>query len=229
MHISRKLILNAMTLAVLAMGVAFMPQQAYATADAEKKDAAPAEKKDDAPKADEVEKPAPVAPAPAPAATPAAAPAATSAAPQSPWQKRCQDLKEGEKTVGRYCEAVQQLFLSQKDKPDVPPQRLAEIAVGFPPVEKGKATGVVVLPLGILVQEKIRVLVDDKKLVNIPVRFCEQGGCVAIFSPDKGDLEKMGKGKVLAVIATAMGGQDVRIELPLDGFSTIVDDVKPKS
>lgn len=42
--------------------------------------------------------------------------AAAEAPPNSDWQARCQDIKDGEKVTGKYCEAVQSLYVVKKDE-----------------------------------------------------------------------------------------------------------------
>ena len=61
------------------------------------------------------------------------------------WISRCEDIKDGEKVTGQYCEAVQQLFVMQKDADPSTAQRVAEMAIGYPPGSEDKAQGVLVL------------------------------------------------------------------------------------
>lgn len=160
-----------------------------------------------------------------------AKPAATAETPpNNDWQARCQDLAEGGKVTGKYCEAVQSLYVIKKneDPQKTTTQRVAEMAIGYPPGSTAKsAQAVVILPLGIVVNEKVTMDVDGKDLTKFDVRFCDVGGCVAIFSLDKGEIEKMRKGKELNLKAQAMTGQPVVIGLPLAAFDTVIATLIP--
>ncbi len=147
------------------------------------------------------------------------------------WQLRCQDLKEGDQVTGKYCEAVQSLYVVQTDKDSkkTNTQRIAELAVGYPPGRKGKtAQAVVILPLGIIVNEKIMVEVDGSGIDKIETRFCDNGGCVALFELDKGALAKMSKGKEISFRTKSAANQPVFIGLPLSAFGTVLEQIAPK-
>ncbi len=156
--------------------------------------------------------------------------AAAEAPPNSDWQARCQDIKEGEKVTGKYCEAVQSLYVVKKDEDPkkTTTQRIAEMAVGYPPGSTAKsAQAVAILPLGIVVNEKVVIEVDGKDLMKFDVRFCDVGGCVGIFNLDKGEIEKMRKGKELNFKTQTMAGQPVVIGLPLAAFDTVIGPLIP--
>lgn len=165
------------------------------------------------------------APAPVPAKE-----ATAEAPPNSDWQSRCQDIKEGEKVTGQYCEAVQSLYVVKKDEDPkkTTTQRIAEMAVGYPPGSTAKsAQAVAILPLGIVVNEKVAMEVDGDSLMKFDVRFCDVGGCVGIFSLDKGAIEKMRKGKELNFKTQTVAGQPVVIGLPLAAFDTVIGKLIP--
>ncbi len=146
------------------------------------------------------------------------------------WQARCQDVGENETVASKYCEAVQSLYVIQKnDDPEKSTtQRVAEMAVGYPPGSTAKAAqAVAILPLGIVVNEEVSVEVDGKRLFKFEVRFCDVGGCVGIFNIDKGVIEKMRKGKELSFKTKTVSGQPVVIGLPLSGFDTVIGTLIP--
>ncbi len=152
------------------------------------------------------------------------------APPNSDWQSRCQDIKEGEKVTGQYCEAVQSLYVVKKDEDPkkTSTQRIAEMAVGYPPGSTAKsAQAVAILPLGIVVNEKVVIEIDGNDLMKFDIRFCDVGGCVGIFNLDKGAIEKMRKGKELNFKTQAMSGQPVVIGLPLTAFDTVIGKLIP--
>lgn len=146
------------------------------------------------------------------------------------WQARCQDIKDGEKATGPYCEAVQSLYVIQKDEDPAKSttQRVAEMAVGYPPGSSAKAAqAVAILPLGIIVNEKVVIEIDGNDMMKFEIRFCDVGGCIGIFNLDKGAIQKMRKGKELSFKTKTMAGQPVVIGLPLAGFDTVIGKLIP--
>jgi invasion protein IalB len=157
--------------------------------------------------------------------------AQTPAATGDAWVNRCEDLKDGEKVVGKYCEAFQRLSVMQKDAAPETAQRLAEFAIGYPPVEKGdaKAKGALILPLGILVNQKTKIAIDGKDAMEFSVRYCDNGGCVAVMDLSNGLIDKLRKGNELTIKAEAATGQPVNITMSLKGLATALDKAKPKA
>jgi invasion protein IalB len=107
-------------------------------------------------------------------------------------------------------------------------QRVTEMAIGYPPNIGDDAQGVIILPLGIVVDEDIVIEVDAKKALSFPVRYCDSGGCAALFKLDKGDIEKFRKGTEIMVKTKAFTGQPVTIALSLKNFVSVMDEIKPK-
>lgn len=143
------------------------------------------------------------------------------------WSQRCQDIKDPKdekKVTGHYCEIFQRLSLQSKDGKQV--QRVAEFATGYPPGEK-VARAVMVLPLGIMVQDTMSILIDEKDENHFHVQYCLADGCYATLNlPDK-VLEKIGKGKKLMFTGKFMNGQDLHIIMDLTGFSAALAKIKP--
>lgn len=151
-------------------------------------------------------------------------PTAGAAAPVGPaWDVRCAPVKNGEEVVGEYCEMVQNLSVIKKDADPSTAQRIVEIAIGYPPVEKGKASSLLILPLGILVTEDIVVEVDERKEMTAKIRHCEANGCVAMLPITPKIINKMASGKTLRVKAVAATGQPVTIDMSLEGFKEAHD------
>ncbi len=146
---------------------------------------------------------------------------------KDPWQTRCDDMKDGEKVVGKYCEMVQQIFVAQKDADPSTAQRLIEVVIGYPPADKGKASAVIILPLGILLDEKNTVEVDGAKLFDFGIRYCDNGGCAAVFQISEKDMAKLGKGKEMLVKGKAANGQDLVIAMSLQGFDAVRQQILP--
>lgn len=156
--------------------------------------------------------------------------AAPAAADENAWANRCEDLKEGEKVTGKYCEAFQRLSVMQKDADPKTAQRLAEFAIGYPPADKGKPRGVMILPLGIIVDEKVVIEIDGKESMKFAIHYCDQAGCVGLLELNAGLLDKMRKGQAMTVKTKANNGQPLQIGMSLKGLGDALDKAaKPKS
>jgi invasion protein IalB len=143
------------------------------------------------------------------------------------WAIRCEDIKEGEKPTGQYCEMMQNITITQKDQdPANNGQRLIEMAIGYPASEKGKAFAAVILPLGILVNKEVEVEIDGSKGFDFKIAYCDAGGCLASFHIDARDMEKLSKGKIMTIKTIAATGQPVAIEMSLAGFGDARDRIK---
>lgn len=153
------------------------------------------------------------------------------AADQSAWIVRCDDLKDkdSEKVTGQYCEMVQSISVAKKDADPSTAQRIFEMALGYPPLDKQRnAASVVIMPLGVLVTQDVVLEIDGDKLVDFKIQYCDAGGCIGTFQLKDKQIERMQKGKALTVKAVAATGQPVVIELSLNGFAAAYDKVKPK-
>lgn len=204
-----------LSLLVVAGAVAFAGNLAAQDAAKAKTEAAKTEaaKKEDAPKAD--------------AKKSDAAPAAD----KSAWIVRCDDIKDkdSEKVTGQYCEMVQSISVAKKDADPSTAQRIFEIALGYPPVDKQRtAASVVIMPLGVLVTQDVVLEIDGDKFVDFKIQYCDAGGCIGTFQLKDKQIEKLLKGKALTVKAVAATGQPVVIELSLNGFAGAYDKIKPK-
>ena len=145
------------------------------------------------------------------------------------WANRCDELKDKDgKATGKYCETFQRLSVVSGEGDKKQAQRVAEFAIGFPPADKGKASGVLILPLGVVVDSDIKIQIDDKDVMKFRVRYCDGGGCAAIMKLDGSLIEKMRKGKVMTVKAVAFSGAPVDVPFRLEGLGDMLDAARPK-
>ena len=158
----------------------------------------------------------PAAP-PTAAARPAAAPAKEA---ETLWLVRCDALKE----KGKYCEAFQNLSVRKKDSDPV--KRVAEFAVGYGADQKKKAQAAIILPLGVLVNEKLVIDVDDKREAEAEIRYCDISGCFAFTELSEGVLDKMRKGQKMMIKGRAANGQNLHIVMGLKGFGAALAKLK---
>lgn len=130
------------------------------------------------------------------------------------WTVRCQPQKEGAATADKgACEIFQRLVVKESMA------RVAEFAIGFP--DGGEvARGVVVLPLGILLQPGVEMRVDTGKPYAFKIRYCTEAGCFAYVNLDKAILDNMRQGTAANFLFKSADGKDVNLSMTLAGFST---------
>jgi len=146
------------------------------------------------------------------------------AAPQAAWQVRCEDAKPENKetkqpATPKMCEVFQRLTVEKTG------QRVVEVAFGYP-VDKKELNGVVILPLGILLEEETMMQVDNKDKIKLPIKFCAPGGCVSSQEINKGKIDALRKGKELKITGKASTGQALVITLTLDGLDTALKQIE---
>lgn len=141
------------------------------------------------------------------------------------WAKRCDDSDQS------YCEIVQQLSVVETG------QRLIEFAIGFPQQKSGEekkekpaegkdiASGVIILPLGVLLESGMRLQVDDHAPYKFQARFCQAAGCYAFISLPEPVLEIMRKGETVTVAFKEAGGKTVDIKMSLKGFTKALESI----
>jgi invasion protein IalB len=181
--------------------------------------------------------PPPVQPAPpAPKALPKAAPAAPKAAPQqqapapgaaakpaggveipplnySPWTKVCMKVQEGN--------AQQVCYTGKEGRLDT-----GMMVIGAVLIEpEGSPTKIlrVTLPLGMLLPQGTRAIVDQGQPMTAPYLICAPNGCMADYEASNELIDKLKKGQSLVVQGMNNQGQAVSLPLPLPEFAKAHD------
>lgn len=132
------------------------------------------------------------------------------------WVPRCNENPEN---GAQECEIFQRLLVRKTG------QRVAEFAVGFPEGRTNNARGVIVLPLGILLNEKTSLQIDAEQPFNFQMRYCTQNGCYAFLDLTPAIIEMMKKGNEAAFHFITLEGNAMSIELSLAGFTKALDGV----
>jgi len=132
------------------------------------------------------------------------------------WSVRCQENGEGDKTS---CEIFQRLAVHETGR------RFAEFAIGFP-AGKDVARGVLILPLGILLQPGGRLKVGENEPVKFTFRFCRNDGCYAVVSLDDALIESMKKGDKMTVAFATLEGKAAGIAFSLNGFTKAMEELR---
>lgn len=129
-----------------------------------------------------------------------------------PWKIRCssEEAQKAEQKRGK-CEIFQQLIVQESK------QRFAEFAIGFPEGQK-EARGIMILPLGVLLEPGIEMQIDDQQSFKFKIRYCEPGGCAAFLSLNDSVLNMLQTGKVAKVTLQTAQGKTLSFEMTLDTF-----------
>ena len=157
---------------------------------------------------------------------PAAHAAGSVATPKSTgpvWIQRCEPAKD-KKSVS-YCEVFQELLFQKKGEKQA--QRLAEIAVGFPPEKKGAARGVIIVPLGVLLETPFKIQIGEKgnPFIFHP-RFCSYDGCISYIDLGQDQLQQMKAADQMTLMLQMASGKPLSIVMSLKGFGPALDKLK---
>ncbi len=122
------------------------------------------------------------------------------------WKTRCEP--------NGYCE----MFVRLNNGTDESAARLAEFAIGFPKeLETGR--GVIILPLGVLVQPGIGLSIDDSASYKFEISHCTNQGCFAFIDVNDLVLEQLKKGSNANFVFYAQNTKKFKIAMPLKGFT----------
>lgn len=129
----------------------------------------------------------------------------------SGWNMRC-NTKKPEKNA---CEVFKKLSQGENGP------RIAEFAIGFPK-DQDAASGVIILPLGILLEKGISMQVDSGKPYVFQIRYCTNAGCFSYVSLKPALLDEIKKGKKLNFAFKTSEGQKVNLIMALDGLDKVI-------
>lgn len=127
------------------------------------------------------------------------------------WAERCDKTKKADGPKRGRCEISQSLVVKQNN------QRFAEMAVSYPE-GKAKARGVVIAPLGILLQAGMTMKIDDGKPFKFQARYCDVSGCHAFVDLSEEILDTMRNGKKITISFHALNQKQINVQMSLEGF-----------
>jgi invasion protein IalB len=136
------------------------------------------------------------------------------------WKVRCVDIKkeaDSEETFN-YCEMHSTLKVKETGA------TFMDFAIGYPPESK-QARGTVILPLGVLVTEPVRMKIDDGAQMGFSVRHCTQQGCFANLELTDKVLGMMRKGEVANISFISADGRTIAFDVPLSGFTKALKEI----
>lgn len=133
------------------------------------------------------------------------------------WTITCLVQKQGE-SQKVLCSMSQQL---------VDDKRQRALAVEIIPTDKNSATGAFVLPFGLNLASGATLQLDETP-ADKPLAFttCLPAGCIVPVNLDAAKTDALEKGKNLFVLAQAMDGNQIKLNVPLDGFSAALKRIR---
>jgi invasion protein IalB len=139
------------------------------------------------------------------------------------WSERC-DGNKGKETKGKEADKSCEVFTRLEMKASA--MRVTEVAIGFPKdLPKGTARGVIILPLGVMLEPGATMTVDEGKPFAFKSRFCTQSGCFAFVNLSNDIVDSMKKGTNLNIYFKTADNNDAHLRLALKGFDEIVKKV----
>ncbi len=147
--------------------------------------------------------------------------AADPAPTEKPWSIRCNKDEKGKEVAAPKrgnCEIFQRLVEKESGK------RFVEVAVGFPK-DKSAARGIIIVPLGILLQPGMTMKVDDGKEYKFQVRYCDGNGCFGYVDLNDELLGALRKGTKLTVTFQALNKKPISVVITLKDFAAALTEV----
>ena len=137
-----------------------------------------------------------------------------------PWSVRCSELKNPETDkVEKHCEIVQRIVETETRK------LFSEIAIGYP-ADTNAARGVIVLPLGTLLEPGVKMQIDKGQIYSFSFRYCVAAkieGCVAVVKLPESILNEMKRGGEAKISFVNVRGQTINLPITLTGFTKAID------
>jgi len=85
----------------------------------------------------------------------------------------------------------------------------------------------VAAPLGVLLQQGVRISVDGGNAFALPFQLCVQGGCISRSALNNTQLEQMKRGRIATFTLAAANAGAVPVEISLDGFTRSFSELQP--
>lgn len=125
--------------------------------------------------------------------------------PVKKWNVRCDE------TSGK-CEVFQRYIVKETG------QRIIEFAIGYPEKSTG-GVGVIILPLGIKVNQPIQIKIDDKAYQTFNIESCSQDGCFSSIKVDAGFINTLQVSNKITFVFHNIAGQAINVEMATKGFT----------
>lgn len=100
------------------------------------------------------------------------------------------------------------------------------LRVAIQPSENGKKNVTMQLPLGLHLPFGVALSVDNTKIQDVVIQTCTQQGCFARTDYTEEFGARLKKGNILTVALQSNQQQEIRVELPLKGFTKAVEKIQ---
>lgn len=113
-----------------------------------------------------------------------------------------------------------QKVLCSISQQQVDDKRQRALAIELSPAEKNSATGAIVLPFGLKLSAGAALQIDENP-ADKPIAYttCLPGGCIIPVNFDSAKADALGKGQNLSVLAQAVDGNAIKLNVPLEGLA----------
>lgn len=130
------------------------------------------------------------------------------------WTVQCRSpAAQGGEEARRNCQASQELRQTETGS------RVVLVAVTIPEGSES-AQMTIIAPFGIFLPDGITLSVGEAEIASAPVRTClERTGCVAESALPWEQLTSLAEGQELTIQMAAASGQDILVNLSLNGFN----------
>jgi invasion protein IalB len=155
------------------------------------------------------------------AAAPASKAADANAVVDDGWNERC--VSKDKKADKKNCEVFTRLEMKTSN------MRVAEVAIGFPQdktLPAGTARGVIILPLGVMLEPGATMSIDTGKPFGFKSRFCTQSGCFSFVNLNKDIINSMKTGKDLNVFFKTADNRDAHLTMGLGSFGKALNKIE---
>ncbi|MDR3435505.1 invasion associated locus B family protein [Telmatospirillum sp.] len=141
---------------------------------------------------------------------------ASPAKPDSLWSKQCVKSPEGKDAC-----FVQQFAIDTTQ--NTPVLRVAFSYLG----PEGKPRLELTAPLGILLTAGLKMTIDERPPLTLPLQFCQAGGCLAVVDLDQQALDQFRNGKSATVEYVTLDRKARVLPVKLEGLVAALKTVTP--
>ncbi|MBK8456306.1 MAG: invasion associated locus B family protein [Phyllobacteriaceae bacterium] len=133
------------------------------------------------------------------------------------WIVTCSNANPGGAFL---CKAEQTLTMASSG------QRIVAIAFQRDAADKNALKALLQLPHGIRLADGIEFWVDDSEHQKAPIQHADQNGSYSVITVAPALEKALRNGTTLKVLTKPLAGNDLIVELTLDGFSAAADHLK---
>jgi invasion protein IalB len=132
------------------------------------------------------------------------------------WTRQCVKSPEGKQVC-----FLQQFVVAM-------PQKTALLKAVFSYLgPKGGPRLELTAPLGIILQPGLKLTIDDRAPLSLPLTICKAGGCQSVIDLDEAALDQFRAGKTATVRYVTEDGKALDLPLKLEGLAEALKTIAP--